>query len=156
MARYFGMDGNKKYIMIVGAVVCCLTAVCARHTGFAGEGKCNVSISEDMYETVNCRLEGDQLVWYKRDATKEIVVAGKKVAIVTFITFATEEGTYYVMLAKYATTDEDAGMKEVSFFYVDFCAKGVMYKKLLLPEECRFWLEKADTYYWITNITRAD
>lgn len=150
------MDGNKKYILIVAVLACCLTAVCARHTGFAGEAKCNVSISEAMYETVNCRLKGDQLVWYKRDATKEIVVAGRKIAIVTFITFTIEEGTYYVMLAKYATTDKDAEMKEVSFFYVDFCEKGVMYKKLLLPEQCRFWLEKADTYYWITNITRAD
>jgi hypothetical protein len=148
------MKGKLAWVTVVSSAVVCTGVLWS--CGFAGEGGCEVAIAEVMYEGVTCRLEGDELVWYKKDAAKELDVTAKKEAVVTFISFTVEEGTYYVMLAKYAALEGEAGVKEVSFYYVDFWEEGVRYKKLTLPEKCRFWLERAGTHYKITNIMTED
>jgi hypothetical protein len=148
------MKGKLAWVTVLLSAVVCTAVLWS--CGFAGEGGCKVAIAEAMYEGVTCRLEGDKLVWYKKDAAKELAVTAKKEAIVTFISFAVEEGTYYVMSAKYAPLERETGLKEVSFYYVDFAEKGITYKKLTLPENCRFWLRRAGRHYKITNIMRAD
>jgi len=138
----------RKSMIVLSWLVLCSSTV------LAADFKSEVSISKDMYETVTCKLNNDQLVWYESNATKDAVVIGEKETITTFISFTTQEGRYDVVLAKYTAKDPDAALKEISFFYVDFWEKGVVYKKLHLPQECIFWLRKGDGHYIITNIKR--
>ncbi len=59
-----------------------------------------------------------------------------------------------VDLEKYAPQDPDPPLKEISFFHATFSVKGVTPKRLVLPAECVFWLQKADGYYLMTNIEK--
>jgi hypothetical protein len=124
-------------------------------SGSLAEPMLEVSISEQMYRTVTCRLKNDQLVWCKHDAPKDLVIrAKKKNSTVQYVFSQTEVVSASVMLERYISQESDAPLKEISFFYTENSVKGVMYKRLRLPDECVFWLQKADAHYIITNIKR--
>ena len=116
--------------------------------------KLEVSISEEMYKTVTCRLKDDHLVWYAPEAPKDLVVRARKISSAQYISSQTEAASTSVDLEKYTPQEPDAPLKEISFFHSTYSVKGVMYKRLILPAECVFWLQKADGYYLITNIKK--
>lgn len=131
--------------------VCCLLSCKATPPA---EPILEVTISESMYRTVTCRLKDDQLVWYKHDAPKELVVHAKKNSSVQYVISQTEAVSACIFLEKYTPQELDAPLKEISFFHVMSTRKGMVDKRLTAPADGVFWLQKADGHYIITNIER--
>lgn len=138
----------KKFLLLV--VYCLLSCKAPPPV----EPTLEVSISEQMYRAVTCRLKNNQLAWYEHEASKDFVVHAKKTSTVQYVSSQSDAASTCVYLEKYVVQEPDAPLKEISFFHTVYSEKGVMYKRLTSIAEGAFWLQKADGYYLITNIER--
>jgi hypothetical protein len=134
-------------LVVLGS--CCLTA--CKETPPA-EPTRNVAISEPMYALATCRLKDDQLVWCERGASKDHAVRATRKSTVEYLSSESDAATAAVYLHTFLPGAADAPPAEISFFETRCSVKGDLDKRVMLPDTCVFWLQKADGYYLITNI----
>jgi len=120
-----------------------------------GKSDVEVLLPDSVVSSVNCSVPGFVVPWYQDNRNANIILAGSQQERKTIVRLRNRGLTHDIVRFQYAvdeTLKGDFSESVVSFLTFETLEDGVLYKALVLPKQCKFFLVDGEERFRIVSI----